>query len=482
MPSDLSYFSLGQRITLENTTVADAKKLLPKPIGATPATAAHMAPAPLAAFLTPMAGLMRADARLVDNSPPRLARRKGARSVLLLTHTLIVENPRKPDLAWLRSKFGLAVVREAGQGRLLLAAPDGGDKGIETVFEAARAFHARSPDRACHPNFVRILRHPLAPPDAPSDAWNLNNDGTVGQAGADVHANAAWTISRGDPAIRVAVLDEGVDNRHPALKKAIVAQKDFSQNHSSARPSPNDTHGTKCAGVIASRSQIHQGLAPEVSLVAVRIARGDGANGWIFDDFQTANAIDWSWNEGKADVLSNSWGGGPPVDAITNAFERARTKGRQGKGCVIAIASGNDDGRVSFPATLPNVLCVGASNQWDERKSKKSKDGENWWGSNYGSELDLVAPGVKIWTTTISSRPAEPEPYVPDFNGTSSATPHVAAVAALILSVAPKLTERRVREILLAGADPLTKNGKPDKYTGHGRLNAYASLRLAAAG
>ena len=481
MPTDLTYFSLGHQITLENATTAGAKNLLPKPAGVTPATAAHMAPAPLTAFLTPMAGLMRADARLVDDSQPRLARRKGGRSVLLLTHNLIVEAPRKADLTWLRDKFGLQVVREARPDRVLLAASDGGDKGIETVFEAARAFHARSPDRACHPNFVRILRRPLAPTSAPPNAWNLDNDGTVGKVGADVHAKAAWTISRGDPAIRVAVLDEGVDDRHPALKKVVVAQKDFSEDHANARPSPNDSHGTECGGVIASRSKLHPGLAPEVSLVAVRIARGDGANGWIFDDFQTANAIDWSWNEGKADVLSNSWGGGPPVDAITNAFERARTKGRGGKGCVIAIASGNANGKVSFPATLPNVLCVGASNQWDERKSKTSKDGENWWGSNYGPELALVAPGVKIWTTTISSRPADPEPYVPDFNGTSSATPHVAAAAALILSVAPKLTEQRVREILLASADPLTKNGKPDVYTGHGRLNAYAALRLARA-
>src|SRR5205807_789004 len=136
--------------------------------------------------------------------------------------------------------------------------------------------------------------------------------------------------------------------------------------------------GTACSGIILSRGNKFPGITA-CSLVAVRIAKGDGAGGWVFDDFATADAIDWSWKDGKADVLSNSWGGGPPVDAITNAFERARTKGRDGKGSVIAIAAGNSNGPINYPATLPEVLCVGASNEWDERKSKSSKDGENWW-------------------------------------------------------------------------------------------------------
>jgi thermitase len=171
---------------------------------------------------------------------------------------------------------------------------------------------------------------------------------------------------------------------------------------------------------------------------------------------------------------------------ITNAFERARTRGRGKKGCVIAIASGNSNGPVQYPANLPNMLCVGASNEWDERKSPTSQDGENWWGSCFGAELSLVAPGVHIATTDISG-PAgyTPEDYILTFNGTSSATPHVAAAAALVLSVAPNLKEKDVRDILTGEAAKLTPAGKLDpsrkwnKEMGWGRLDIHAALRRA---
>src|SRR5262249_17587258 len=160
------------------------------------------------------------------------------------------------------------------------------------------------------------------------------------------------------------------------------------------------------------------------------------------------------------------WGGGPPVDVISRAFERARTKGRGGKGCVLAIATGNSNkSSINYPATLPNVLAVGASSPWDERKSPTSKDGENWWGSNFGPELSLLAPGVKIATTDIQGAAGYgPGNFMTNFNGTSSATPHVAAAAALILSLVPGLTEQRVREIINASADRLTATGKWDKF------------------
>src|SRR5262249_30030933 len=178
---------------------------------------------------------------------------------------------------------------------------------------------------------------------------------------------------------------------------------------------------------------------------------GDGHGFWVFDDYKVADGIDWSWEEGQADVLSNSWNANPPVDGIMNAFERARTKGRKGKGAVVVACTGNQNGPVAFPATTPNVLAVGASTPWDERKSKTSKDGEDWWGSNFGPELSLVAPGVRIATTDIKSE------HVTDFNGTSSATPHVAAAAALILSVKPSLHADKVRDIITASADRLAK-------------------------
>ncbi len=92
----------------------------------------------------------------------------------------------------------------------------------------------------------------------------------------------------------------------------------------------------------------------------------------------------------------------------------------------------------------------------------------------------MLAPGVKIATTDIHG-PAgyDPGDYTMKFNGTSSATRHVAAAAALILSVMPSLTEKKARDVITASADRLTANGAWDKYVGWGRLNIFAALRLA---
>jgi subtilisin family serine protease len=413
---------------------------------------------------------------------------------LLATETLTVEGPTKSDLQLLKDKYGMEVVREGQFGKVLLRNPnEGGEAAVEQVFKCAAAVYKRGKVDAAHPNFVRVIDHiqrkaPGAAAAAAAAAapwWNHLNDAAKGVRGADAAVRAAWTMDRGNAAIRVAVLDEGVDVSHPDLSAAVVDQKDFVDGNPTAAPSGNDAHGTACAGIILGRGDQFPGITG-CALVAVRIAKDDGSGGWVFDDFATADAIDWSWNDAKADVLSNSWGGGPPVDVISNAFERARTRGRGGKGSVIAIAAGNSNGPINYPATLPEVLCVGASNEWDERKSPTSKDGENWWGSCFGPQLSLVAPGVHIATTDIAGAAGYTSgDYILTFNGTSSATPHVAAAAALILSVAPGLKEKAVRDILTGEAAKMTGAGKLDpkrkwnKEMGWGRLDIHAALRRA---
>jgi subtilisin family serine protease len=148
---------------------------------------------------------------------------------------------------------------------------------------------------------------------------------------------------------------------------------------------------------------------------------------------------------------------------------------------VIVAAAGNDQGPVSFPARLPFVLGVGASNPWDEMKTRTSRDGESWWGSNHGPGLDLLAPGVRIATTDLSGvRGYGSSDFVTDFNGTSASTPHVAAAAALVLAVAPRLTAQRIRDIIMSTSDPLrTASGRRSQRSGARRLNAYAALRAA---
>ena len=105
----------------------------------------------------------------------------------------------------------------------------------------------------------------------------------------------------------------------------------------------------------------------------------------------------------------------------------------------------------------------------NERKSSSSCDGENYWGSNYGPTLDFVAPGVKINTITSSGG------YTSTFNGTSSACPHAAGIAGLILSVAPNLSPEQVKMVMQMNSDDIYTVGY-DTQTGYGKVNAYQSV------
>jgi subtilisin family serine protease len=297
----------------------------------------------------------------------------------------------------------------------------------------------------------------------------------------------AHKIQTAAPQITVAVLDEGVDTSHPDLKPAVVGTFDSVDNDSYQEPNTWDGHGTSCAGLVGGRPQNPsgpRGSGMGCSLLAVRIAYSqfDGGD-WITTNDGIAQSIDWSWRNGAA-VLSNSWGGGAPSNAITAAFERARKKGRGELGCVIVIAAGNDHGPVNFPGTLANVITVSASNEFD--KSPTSKDGESWWGSCFGKQIGVAAPGVHNPTTDISgSAGYAPGNYTPNFNGTSSATPIVAGACALILSANPGLTEAEVRKIILDTADkvgPYPYKNKRNDYFGHGRLNVLKALNVARAG
>ncbi len=303
----------------------------------------------------------------------------------------------------------------------------------------------------------------------------------------------AWQRVEASSAITIAILDEGVDITHPDLKDAIQNTFDAVDGDAEQQPNPWDAHGTACAGLAAAVGNNGlgiRGIASGCSLLAARIAYSPAKDAdWVTTNSGIRNAIDWAWKSG-ADVLSNSWGGGLPSNAIINAFERARTQGRNGRGCVIVIAAGNDDDPVTFPGTLPNVLTVAASNEFDEPKTPTSADGETWWGSNFGPEVDIAAPGVHNYTTDIvgadgyNTGGALDANYVANFNGTSSSTPIVAGVAGLVLSANPNLREAQVRQILKQTADKVGRviytNGRNDRM-GYGRVNALRAVERAPA-
>jgi thermitase len=318
---------------------------------------------------------------------------------------------------------------------------------------------------------------PAAPPTDPAFAsqWGLKK----------IKAPQAWDISMGSSAISVAIIDEGNDLSHEDLVYKTPGY-DAYDGDDNPTPQPADAHGTACAGVAAERANNGKGgagVAPTSKVLPIRIARGIPGGFWDTTSAKVADGIRKAVDRG-ADVLSNSYQLGPST-AVTNAFWYAQMNGRGKRGCPIAAATGNRDmlgvvypGRLS-PA-IPGFLAVGASNEWDQRKSKTSLDGESWWGSNYGPEVDVVAPGVHIYTTDIMGGAGYGGGnYVPNFNGTSSATPHVAGLMALILSVDPDLRSWEVEDIVKLTADDLGPGGRDQEF-GFGRINARRALEAAS--
>jgi len=392
---------------------------------------------------------------------PQAAPATTIHALALATETVIVEGAHRADLAAARSQLGARVIDESLDGKALLRV-DSVDKAFRLVALLLRR------EVAAAPNFLRRMAR--RPQGLGGEGWALEKLGVP----------AAWKITRGIADIRVAILDEGVDGKHKALRGALVAERDFiGANGGSAAPAGDDAHGTACAGIALSRDAGFPGVAPGCSLIAARIGMGDGAGGWVLDDYQTADAIDWCWRQG-ADVLSNSWALGAPSDPVARAFGRARTQGRNGKGAVVAIAAGNQDQAISFPGNLPGFVTVGASNQADQRKTPASSDGERNWGSNSGPALLLLAPGVAIATTDIRGAAGyDPGDFTRTFNGTSAATPHVAGAAALMLSVNPGLGAHEVRSLLGQTAKRLAGQKGWTPELGHGRLDVARAVEAA---
>lgn len=276
-----------------------------------------------------------------------------------------------------------------------------------------------------------------------------------------------------------------MDRGHPDLEDNILLGINATMDPISGDGSADldNDHGTNCAGIIgAIDNEIGiKGVSSHSKIIPVRIA-----NGRILEDQWFINGIIYAYRTAKADVISCSMNIGDPSSAITDVLNSALTNGRNGKGCVIVFAAGNDNvENIPYPANaISDIISVGAMSPCGQRKAPKSCDGENW-GSNYGAVLDVVAPGVKIPTTTLLDHS-----YTMSFNGTSAACPHVSGVAALLLSVYPFLTQKEVSSIILGSTRKLPNynysntSGHPygswNNETGYGLVDAFSALNYCA--
>lgn len=320
--------------------------------------------------------------------------------------------------------------------------------------------------------------------------WGLKNTGQGGGTNAiDIRICDAWSQSTGNRSVVVAVVDQGVELHHPDMPNMSSRSYDTATGGASRI---RGNHGTACAGIIgAARNNNGNigvvGVAPDTTLMSISdsltLAPGAQQN--------LANGISWAWQNG-AQVISNSWGHELLASAlIDDAISQALTQGRGGKGCVVVFAAGNENGPVIYPANSNSeILVVGAMSPCGERKSFSSCDPESFWGSCYGATLDVVAPGVLIPTTDrLGADGYDSGDYTSKFNGTSSATPHVAGLAALILSVSSDLTQQEVVKIIESNARKVgsysyqTVTGRPHgtwhEEMGYGLIDAAACLNAS---
>ncbi len=372
----------------------------------------------------------------------------------------------------LKKKFGLPYIYELHYS------------GAADILELLKAYSALEEVLYAEPDY--IYRTCAIPPDPMyPDQWGMNNTGqaipyggggTVGTPGADINAELAWDIQTGSSSIIVSVIDEGVDLSHPEFSGRLLPGYDFYDNDPDPSPEGDGAHGTACAGIVGAASDGVGvvGVTWNVTILPVRVlGPGGGSN------TQVSNGITFSADEG-ADVLSMSLGGTSYSSTMEAAVDYAFATD-----AIILSAAGNDNVNNSttphYPAEYANSISVGALSPCNDRKSPSTCDGESWWGSNYGGSLDFMAPGVRIFTTDISgSAGYSSTNYTSTFNGTSSACPSAAGVAALIRSENPGLSNQQVWDIMQNTCVDLESPGY-DTETGYGRLDAYQAL-LSAGG
>ena len=326
-------------------------------------------------------------------------------------------------------------------------------------------------------------------------AWNINefidsNYKSTYKIDDNAHINlsTAWNTTKGKKsnaeAIKVAIIDEGFEVSHPEIKDQIFATYNVMTGTTDVSNTSTSTfsHGTAVAGVIASK---YLGVAPEAQLILINID--------LLDDYQSSStlteadlisafqkAVDLG-----AQVINCSWGGGTVSDILSAKIQELKDKN-----ITVVFSAGNDSSNLDSDGTideseLSSVIGVGASSVENDITSY----------SNYGSQIDLIAPAggnttdgllgiLSLDLTGTNGINTSTQLGLVNYNysfvqGTSFSAPTVSGVVALLLAAKPTLTADEIRQILIDTADKVgTSNGADysvnnfDVKRAYGKINA----------
>lgn len=470
--------------------------------------------------------------------------RKAAEGEYLITESFFIKFKEGTPEHRIRDYFAtenLSVEQELGDKTYLVrVTAETGRNPIRTANAAA----SRDDVEYAEPNLVRRLeRFAFIPPDNLfGQQWHLHAPAAASPdlvAGAGIFAPEAWDLTRGRREIVVAVADDGFDLTHPDFQgdgKVVARLNATVRDQGSAAgidwdpdvsPRAGDYHGTPCLGVAVAEGNGTGvvGAAPGCALVAVRFPLSMSDAHFIVM-FQKISPL--------ADVVSCSWGVGPADAPMSTTLRTAvatlaRSGGRRGKGLIFCVAAGNNNCPVQdltntrtyrfrtqfglrsysgpidrWIAAHPDVLTISAST------SRKTRSAYSSWGrqicvcapSDNWDDLGESSPAGRGIVTTDNEGAGPGSDFTAGsrftsrFGGTSSATPTVAGVCALVLSANPSLSGSEVRDILQQTADkdlslvtdtPVNEPGDFDGngfslWFGHGKVNAFQAVQAATAG
>ena len=323
------------------------------------------------------------------------------------------------------------------------------------------------------PNYIIELEQSVFPDDFYFErSWGLHNTGQwEGQEDADIDLPEAWSYGVGDPRIRVAVIDTGIDFHHPDLRENLwVHEGEIPTNgvdedgngliddvygydfvSEDGDPFDDQGHGTHVSGIIgavANNRRGSVGVCQHVSLMAIKTFGTTGKA----DVATVMKGVQYAIDH-EAHVINASWGVDVRSEVMRVAVEEVAAAG------ILFVAAGGNrkSDQLFYPAAFDHTIGVGATDEKDQRTRF----------SNFGSFIDLAAPGQNIFATFPDNR-------FGFLSGTSMAAPHVSGSAVLILERHPDWTVDEVQRVLLNAVDPL----HTDKPMGAGRLNVLKAQQM----